>query len=126
MRVLVIDLNAIITDYERAFWQSAGATGNWQLARVTPGVGGMAWVPAQLDNPLQQIMQISQLLRDQRATDELRLALSDCALCLVRVCLCPGLAWSSLAWPGLACRLLLWVDNVTRVVVKNNSLLATD
>lgn len=56
MRVLVIDLNAIITDYERAFWQSAGATGNWQLARVTPGVGGMAWVPAQLDNPLQQIM----------------------------------------------------------------------
>lgn len=28
MRVLVIDLNAIITDSERAFWQSAGPTGN--------------------------------------------------------------------------------------------------
>jgi len=55
-------------------------------------------------------------------------SLSRCLVCLV----CPDLSGSvpvlalGLAWSGLLCRLLLWVDNVTRVVVKNNSLLATD
>lgn len=70
-------------------------------------------MPAKLDNPLQQIMQISQLLRDQRATDELRLTptLSGYALPLARVWLCsapaptparPGLAWAGLVWLGLS------------------------
>lgn len=107
MRVLVIDLNAIITDSER------GATSNWQQSppRAGQGSGGgqvrQAWVPRQ--SVAANYANFSTPPRSTGATDERCFALSVWGLCLARVWPGSGPAWSSLAWPVVCfCGWTMW------------------